>query len=290
MMGTRKGLIGNVLLSFVFVLAACAPRPAAAYVMPAEQVLGLMGANFKNMRSLRIQQSVEICPLDPSGACGVVDETLWLKAPSFFRAHFLRLRQARVQAPSGGISSAQPTRGADTVQRSHPFWDRRFYVLLLPNAVPAHLEFLKRLGVDVEQVGFTRFERRIAYRVGRRGEQEAKLVVEKKRFLPLCLEFPAGPPGAGGMIRVEFTEYRDTPQGWFPYGISYRQGERRRATYRISDLLVRVPAPEPMRNLLTAPVALPEGQAEPPRDTPPAGGEAEDRLKRIIRELQEKYQ
>ncbi len=292
-MEARKGPLCHILFSLALMLAsACGPRPAAAYVMPAEQILALMGANFKNMRALKIQQSVEMCPSASSRACWLVDETLWLKAPSFFRAHIQRVRQTPQDSSSGGVSAWQPAGGAASVQQSHPSWDRRFYVLLLPNAVTAHLEFLKHLGVDLERVAFTRFNRRIAYRIGRGGEQDPKLVVEKERFLPLSLELPAAAPGPGDMVRVEFTDYRETPYGWFPRVILYHLGQRRCATYRISDLLVRVAVPTPLDNLLTTPPAPATMQTQSTQDTPPPppGGAAEDRLQRIIQELQEKYQ
>ena len=65
------------------------PYRAEAYIMPAEQVVGLMMANFSRLRTLLITHTAHIYSSQDQKAETVLEERIWLKTPGFFRIELM---------------------------------------------------------------------------------------------------------------------------------------------------------------------------------------------------------
>ena len=65
-------------------LGCAVPDRGDAYVMPAEQIVGMMAANFSKFKTLEITQSIHLPDLGDQEADTVLEEKIWMKSPAFF--------------------------------------------------------------------------------------------------------------------------------------------------------------------------------------------------------------
>ena len=284
---------------FLWALLICGilPARAGAYVMPAEQIIEFTAMNFAAIRTLQITQTIEL-PGAPEQQPLRLKEILRLRAPDAQWVEPLALSpspetrdgtpQSTVYPPGLEESVAQQTR-----------WDRRFYLALMARRPEDLQALLERLGVALDSVAFTRFEGRIAYRIGSQAQTAPKFLVDKERFLPILLQYDAVAAEPGRIVTVVFENYREAEAGAFPYRIRYHFGGHIRAVYRASDLLINAPlsggfTPIPLDGPPPPgwrPTTASQSPGSSPGTAPPSGSgrSQEQRLEDVIRALKEKY-
>jgi len=172
--GAFKGHVIAALLATV--LAWAIPGKSAAYIMPTGQVIGLMSANFSSIKTMVITQTTLFPNTKNQEAERSFKEKLWLKSPGIFRSE--------VTTVTDGLEGD----AQKTATRKTPA-DRTFRRLLMSGKKEEIMGVLDRMGIDLEVVAFDRFDGVIVYRIGDKALNTPKLLIEKKRFLPLFLSY-----------------------------------------------------------------------------------------------------
>ena len=193
------------------------PCASEAYVMPAEQIIQFMAANFAKFDTLVITQSTTRMQMGETPE-RVYEEVLSIKSPNLFHSLLLD--------PSG------EQRGVD---------DRIFRELLIASSQRRLLPRLSELGIDTRQVAYTRLDGTVAYRIGEKDPKKPKLLIEKARVLPLLMVYQRPDQVTGELIRVRFLDYRKVEQGWVPYEIHYFSGDQWVEKYSVHSVKVNVP-------------------------------------------------
>jgi hypothetical protein len=213
------------------------PCKAQAYIMPAEQIVFLMAANFSKFKTLVITQSRhQINPQDQETGV-ILKEKLWLKSPRLYRSELIS------QPEQYGITQGD-------VEVREPDADMFFRRLLMAKNSKAIMEFLSEIGVEYKYVAFTRFDGIVAYRLGDKNPDSPKLVIEKDTFLPLFLCYWSQADLGQEKVTVQFADYRKLTEGcWYPHEIIYSAGEKIVERYVILDFQVNVPIERPLSNI-----------------------------------------
>jgi hypothetical protein len=242
------------------VLAFNLPGRCSAYVLPSDQLIEFMAGNFVKFETIVIQQVTQVESLGEAEQPNTFEEILTMKSPNLFRAEIMG-------------QGAEWTRDVD----------QRYFRLFIANSEQELKSFLSGLGVDLEQVFFTRIDGIIAYCIGDRDPESPKILIEKERFLPLLLTYRRSSYAGEDVVRVRFKDYRQVEQGWFPFEITYSSGWAISEHYIVQSLRVNVPLSP---TYFDSPPAFPQTQA-PPEESGRLSDE--ERLRRIIRTFEEKY-
>jgi len=165
-------MINVFTLPLVFLVAVLIHGKTLAYVMPPEQLLHLMGANFSRFKTLVITQSTQLKSLHGREIEVILNEKIWLKAPDLYDAELISMPEDQ-------------TAGSGMVKGRGSGGDMSFRRLLLANDLDSRLLLLADMGVDIESVTITRFEGIIAYQLGGEDPDSPKLLIEKDTFLPV---------------------------------------------------------------------------------------------------------
>lgn len=179
----------------VFLLFFANGRVSHGYVMPTEQLLDLMSANFSPFRSLSIVQST----LQRTGEGErVFMEQINMRSPDRFSIRPLDRLGERKHTP-----------------------DMSYRQLLMANSTWDLEQLLINMGINIEKTALTRYNGTIAYRIGDDCPACPKLIIQRHRFLPVLLEYkdPDGPECT--LTRVQFRDYRDDDRGRYPYEIIF---------------------------------------------------------------------
>jgi len=236
-----------------------------AYVMPAEQLIQFMSAGFSNLKTVILTQFVQQVirtseeNVDIS-EMQIVKEQIWMKSPDFYRARVLDEKANRHFVP-----------------------DWTYRQLLLSNSAERLTALLSGLGIDLEQVAFTRIEGVIAYRIGDPDPEGPKILIEKELFLPLFLQYRSSRHPEGKVISIRFRDYQKVEEWWYPFEIAYSTDKMLNEIYTIINIIPNVPI-DP--SILSSPspeneTGESEGEKESLRD--------EDRLREVIKKIEEKY-
>ena len=143
-----------------------------------------------------------------------------------------------------------------------------------------------QMGIDLEIVAFTRIDGAIAYRIGLKGPDEPKLLIEKKRFVPLLLVYRLPGPLPAKMVTVRFKDYRKQDEAWYPFEIDLSAGDSVREQYKILTFQSNIPVDAS----LLGPFLVRPGMDDSTGKGPAGVENPEDeRLKRIIKTFEEKY-
>lgn len=204
-------------LGILAALGLLAPCVSQAYVLPAEQVIQFMIANFAKFNTLVIMQSTTRVRTGESPALAY-EEVLSIKSPNLFHSSLLD-------------PSVEPTRRSDLVFRE----------LLIASSQRRLFLRLSELGIDTQQVAYTRLEGSVAYCIGEKDPKKPKLLIEKMRVLPLLMVYQRPDQEAGDLIRVRFLDYRKVEQGWVPYEIHYFSGDQWVEKYSVRSVKVNAP-------------------------------------------------
>ena len=196
-----------------------------AYIMPAEQILGLMTLNFAKFNTLVITQSTHLITSEDSEVQIAMQERIWLKSPGFLYSEMI--------GPSDAWESIK-----NELRIWRPAKDMAFHRLFLGHDESTLMALLSEMGVNLNSVAFTRLDGHIAYRLGDEDADAPKLVIEKDRFLPLLLNYNYWGDSEWKSVTVRFHEYRKLAEGWFPHEISFFAGDIFEERYFITDLEV----------------------------------------------------
>jgi len=243
---------------------------ALAYIMPIEQLVGFMAANFSNFKTLVVFQSTHLVDPPSQGPEAVFQEKIWLKSPGFYCSEPVYGSEGR------GKEGDVPVGG-----RHNP--DMSFRRLLMAGDGRTILALLSEMGVNLGSVTFSRFDGVIVYHIGDTGIENPKLLIEKERFLPLLLSYWRPANSGEKMVTVRFEEYRKIKKGWYPYKIVYSAGHDTEEHHVIKDLQVNIPITQTL-SIIPGPGIR---SAEDPETKPKP--EEEGRLKEVIEVLKKKY-
>jgi hypothetical protein len=209
----RKRLVFLVLLSGC--LSALPGSVTHAYILPGEQIIQFMAANFAKTQTLIVHQYVEEMTEEKSSRG--YDETLTMKSPDLFHSR---------------IKESGETKGMEKDYSFRPFF--------LANSASRLMALLLEMGIDVQKVGLTRLDGVIAYGIGEIDQTSPKVLVEKARFLPLLLSYKASGTG-GTWTKVRFADYRKVEQAWYPFEISYSTTDGMTEKYTVRSIKVNGP-------------------------------------------------
>ena len=213
---THKFLIFRT-TALLLVLGQLVPCASHAYVMPAEQLIQFMVANFAKFDTLVIRQSTTQRQKGDSPE-RVYEEILSIKSPNLFHSSLVN-------------SSTEQRKVEDQVFRE----------LLIASNQRRLLPRISELGIDTQLVAYTRLEGTVVYRIGEKDPEKPKLLIEKARALPLLIVYQRSDQGAGERIKVRFLDYRKVEQGWVPFEIHYFSGDQWREKYSVQSVKVNVP-------------------------------------------------
>lgn len=186
-------------ISFLL-LSLCWVIPAAAYIPPAEQLLGFMTDRLGPAHAFVVYQQTIV--YDPAIEDGMEElaETLYFAAPDRFRSELVgpEVERVTVVGPRGALSVVD---GRIVREGQHAF--DHFKDLMLLTEADRSVEVLLKLGVDVDRVSLGRFENRIVYVIGAKYPDETvpQVWIDKATFRPLRFILEAGDEGAGKEVR-----------------------------------------------------------------------------------------
>jgi len=268
MVATRYKVFISLLFGVFLVLFVS--DKAAPYLMPAEQLLYLMGKNFSGFKTLVITQKTRVINLYDPGEEVMMDEKIWLKSSGAYRSE---LRGE----PYGWVGQYNST------AHREPGGDMLFRRILMANDSENLLTLLSGMGVDMETVAFTRYDGLVSYRLGHKDPRRPHLVVDKDSFLPVVFCYTLQTDLEPMVVTVRFDDYQKTGKGWYPYEIIYSAGEVLEKSV-ILDLQVNAPVDQPLSEIMMERASL--GKGAHFQDIPEEG----EQLKEIIELLKEKYQ
>lgn len=188
-----------------------------AYVMPAEQIVHFMTANFSRFQTMVIHQSTRLENSEGNEE-RVFEEIITMKSPNLFHSKLTD-------------TSAEATRLRDHSYRQ----------LFLANSPSRLMDVLYGVGIWLQKTVYTRIDGIIAYRIGDSQEDSPKLLVEKARFLPLLMVYKSPSHPEGDLIKVRFLDYRKVQQGWLPFEITCSYGQNVTEKSTINSVKVNVP-------------------------------------------------
>jgi hypothetical protein len=216
----RASIEGKSVCVFLLLLSWLASIPTAtshAYVLPAEQIVQFMTANFSKFQTLVIHQSTRV--ENPEGNQErVFEEILTMKSPDLFHSDV-----------TGSTADA-------TLLRDHSYRQ-----IFLSNSASRLLDVLYGMGIWLQKTGYTRIDGTIAYQIGDNDEDSPKLLVEKARFLPLLMVYKSPSHPEGDLVKVRFLDYRKVQQGWLPFEITCSYGRKITEKYTVNSVNVNVP-------------------------------------------------
>jgi hypothetical protein len=230
------------------------------YIMPAEQLIQFMAANFSKLETVVITRLTRVGNETGELAGERFEEKIWMRSPNFFRSELL----------------------GPGVER-HVLPDNFYMQLLVANPQERLTQLLSGLGINLQSVAFTRIDGMIAYRIGDKAPERPKILIEKERFLPILLVYGSSAGSEHGTITVRFEAYRKLEQGWYPFETTYSYGDEIMEKYTILTLEPNVPV---HGSLFEIPAIKPDPGKILYKDQETTH---EERLKQHIRTFEEKY-
>ena len=268
---SNRGLLKYCIyfLLFFLSLGLFASGNGQAYIMPVEQLMGLMANNFSKNDTLIITKSTSLLNAEDGAEALVVEEKIWAKSPNLIRSSIT------------GVPGLDDV-SANGVKVHLPVIDTAFYRLLMANDRTDIMALLSEMGVNLEVVSFTRLGRIIAYRVGDRYVASPVLLVDKERFLPIFLKYRYWRDSQWKTMTVRFDDYQKREKRWFPGKINLFLGEE----FDLNSFITGVQVNMPIENSI-----FEQGEkVGSDDDHQHEQGLSSDRpLKEMIKTLREKY-
>lgn len=248
-------------------LCLVASQAARGYVMPAEQILDFTAKNFSVFKTVVIDQTVRQEDMENEEGGVIYREKIWMQSPDGFRSE----RQDGLEV------------GGDA-------FGRQYRSLLMAGTPSRLMRLLAGMGINLQQVAFTRSDGIVAYRIGGETPEGPEVVIEKERFLPLLLIYKVPTEDGPALVKVTFRDYRKLEKTWYPFEISCSRGTVFHKTCMVLDLKVNVPVTKTLSS-------VPGAESSPPTQVPAARAPEEnfdppekERLKNILKAFEEKYQ
>jgi hypothetical protein len=238
--------------------------------MPSEQIVNLMLGNFSKFNALLIFQSTQLITPEDLEIQVVLEEKVWLKSPRHFHSEL-------TPVPNDWDSIENELLPERLVIAS-PF--RRLFMATDKETI---LAFLAEMGINLGSVAFTRYDGRIAYRLGDQDARAPKLLIEKDRFLPMLFSYQIWTDQGWKAVTVRFDDYRQVDGGWYPHEVALYAGEDFQERSFVTELEVDPPIDASFfENRKERARTREEFDRDP---EPPEEG----RLRQVIELLKEKY-
>jgi len=222
----------KLLILFFLIIIGIVPSTGYPYLLPSVQIIEFMANQFAEARTFQITQLTKIIDLNQEIE-KVFGESISLMSPDCYRSEIAGHPDKRLIIRNGSRTLKIINGEVIYDKESNDF---AFQFLMLAQNPKQLLKYLKELGINMDMVSLTRFEGRIAYLIGDKGEGNPRLLVDKDSFLPLLLQY--------GNVLIHASDFRKlTPQIWYPHYILYSFtgatiDEYLKEEYRIKDVMI----------------------------------------------------
>lgn len=243
----------TLMFFFIFVLVCFKPLRCWAYIMPAEQVLGIMEANFSRFRTLVIKQSVKSEYRENNTETFAGQETIWLKSPDLYYSEIQNTgiedrADDEVMKNNSDVREHKSVSSPDVldarIERKfiHPAIDLYFRQFFMADNENRIISLLNEMGIDTGRVSLARLNGVISYSIGIGDAESPRLLIDKERFLPIFVSCRLQTDSGERIVTAYFGDYRRLPEGWYPFEIVYSIDDsvmRKRCS--VIDLKVNTP-------------------------------------------------
>lgn len=188
------------------------------YILPSSQIISYMVKNSSEFSALIIIQTTWRKDDGNEEEWESYQEKIWMESSGLFRSQVQNPSKERLIEP-----------------------DTSFRSLLMADSDEGVRGLLTRMGINLNAVGLTRVEETVAYRIGSKDPDAPKIIIEKKRFIPLVLTYSFPTHDGKATITVLFSDYRKIDNGWYPFEMNYFDPRGFRENYVIDTLLANVP-------------------------------------------------
>jgi hypothetical protein len=220
----------NFLIAIFLVTVALAPRIGWPYVLPSAQIIKLMTDRYADIKALRIIQLTTVRDMDKETE-KTYGEIIEVMSPDLYRSEVAGQPSTRLIIHSGSKTLRIINGRTTTNMESNDFLYR---FLLLAQSPKRIQRSLRDKGINLDKVSLTRFDERVAYLIGDKGEGKPQLLADKDHFCPLLLSYDT--------LSFHFSDYREIIKDiWYPYRIVYSSDGIIVEEYMVKDITVNPP-------------------------------------------------
>ena len=159
------------------------------------------------------------------------EETISLRSPYLYRSEIQSQPDNRLIIHNNSKTLRIVNDRITYDEASYEFIYRFFLLSHDPNRL---LAMLNRVGINTDKTSLTRFKGTIAYLIGEKDKGSARLVVDKKLFLPLFLKY--------GDYQFRFFNYTEFIEHvWYPFKIVYSHKGEMIEEYTAMDIQANLP-------------------------------------------------
>jgi len=220
----------NFLILLSLLIIPILPTIVLPYILPSSQIIAIMTNKFAPIKTLTITQHTKIKNLyqEKETAFG---EIVSLGSPYLYRSEIPGQPGKRLIIHNNS-KTLRIVNGRITYDEESYDFIYRFF--LLSHDPERLLAMLNKVGINTDKVSLTRFEGTIAYLIGEKNEESARLLVDKELFLPLLLKY--------GDYRFRFSNYIEFMEhAWYPFQIVYSYKGEVIEEYTVMDIKANLP-------------------------------------------------
>jgi outer membrane lipoprotein-sorting protein len=220
----------NFLILLSLLIIPIVPTIVLPYILPSSQIIAIMANKFAPIKTLKITQHTKIKDLhqEKETAFG---EIVSLCSPYRYRSEIPGQPGKRLIIHNKAKTLRIIDRKITYDEESYDFIYRFFLLSYDPERL---LAMLNEVGINTGKVSLTRFEGTIAYLIGEKNGESARLLVDKELFLPLLLKY--------GDYRFRFSNYSEFMEhAWYPFQIVYSYKGEIIEEYTVMDIKANLP-------------------------------------------------
>jgi len=220
----------NLLILLSLLIIPILPTIVLPYILPSSQIIAIMANKFAPIKTLTITQHTKIKDIhqDKEQDFG---EIVSLSSPYLYRSEIPGQPGKRLIIHNKAKTLRIVNERITYDEESYDFIYRFFLLSYDPARL---LEVLKDVGINTDEVSFTRFKGKIAYLIGEKKEGSARLLVDKELFLPLLLKY--------GDYRFSLSDYIEFMEHtWYPFQIVYSYKAEIIEEYTVMDIQANLP-------------------------------------------------
>jgi hypothetical protein len=220
----------NFLILLSLLIIPIVPKIVLPYILPSSQIIGILINKFAPIKTLAIHQHTKVKDLRQENETAF-DEIVSLCSPYLYRSEIPRQPGKRLIIHNNSKTLRIVNERITYDDESYDFIYRFFLLSHDPDRL---LAMLNEVGINTDEVSFTRFEGAIAYLIGEKNEGSARLVVDKELFFPLLLKY--------GDYRFRFSNYIEFMEhAWYPFQIVYSYKGEIIEEYTVMDIKANLP-------------------------------------------------
>ena len=220
----------NFLILLSLFIIPILPTIVLPYILPSSQIIEIMTNKFAPIKTLTINQHTKIKDLHQKKETAF-GEMISLSSPYLYRSEIPGQPGKRLIIHNNSKTMRIVNERLTYDEESYDFIYRFF---LLSHDPERLLAMLNEVGIDTDKVSLTRFEGTIAYLIGGKNEENARLLVDKELFFPLLLKY--------GDYRFRFSNYIEFMEHtWYPFQIVYSYKGEIIEEYTVMDIKANLP-------------------------------------------------